>query len=358
MIGQRLRLARARAGLSLRDLSGRIDNLVSAQAIGKYERDEMVPGSRVLIALAEALDVSESYLVGQGEVELEDVEFRSDKTTSARDSARVKAAVIDHLERYLVIEEILQAASQDWDRPRGSPFPVVEVAGAELAAKNVRDYWGLGLNPIPNLVEFLEEKGIKVLALDLPEAFSGLTCWVRRKRDGRVPVIVINSNHSGERERFTICHELGHMLLEVGEGLDAEKVAHRFAGSFLMPAEVVWAEIGKHRNSMSLGELFALKRLVGLSVQAVAYRCKDLGIIGPSFFRRLFQHFSEQGWRTPPYPEPFAIQREKPQRFKRLCFRALAEGAISDAKAAELLGISVRQLNQEMEAPQTIGDGK
>ena len=58
MIGQRVKIARSAAGLSLRDLESKIDNLVTAQAISKYERNESMPSSRVLIALADALGVS------------------------------------------------------------------------------------------------------------------------------------------------------------------------------------------------------------------------------------------------------------------------------------------------------------
>ena len=42
MVGARLKLARKKAGLSLRDLAHAIGGLVSAQALSKYERDEMV----------------------------------------------------------------------------------------------------------------------------------------------------------------------------------------------------------------------------------------------------------------------------------------------------------------------------
>jgi len=73
MIGKRLKLARIGIGLSLRELETRIGNLVSAQAIGKYERDEMMPSSKTLIALAKALGVSESYLIGQGDIQLDGV---------------------------------------------------------------------------------------------------------------------------------------------------------------------------------------------------------------------------------------------------------------------------------------------
>jgi Zn-dependent peptidase ImmA (M78 family) len=118
-----------------------------------------------------------------------------------------------------------------------------------------------------------------------------------------------------------------------------------------MPADALWAEIGKHRSSIGWGELFDLKRLFGVSVQAITYRCKDLGIFGEALYRRLFLEFSRRGWRSPPLAEPQPIAREEPKRFERLCFRALAEGVISEAKAAELLGTSVHHLNRLMEEP-------
>lgn len=357
MIGQRLKLARASAGFSLRELADKIGNLVSAQALGKYERDEMVPGSRVLLTLADALGVTEDYLVGQNNIALEAVEFRKNRITRKREEAQIEAAVISHLERYLDVESILQVSSLEWDEPREAPFPVVEdLVEADLAAQSLRDHWNLGNDPVYKLAEFLEERGIKVLALPLPDSVSGLTCFVRRHKGGRVPVIVINSLDKGERQRFTLAHELGHMVLEVADGIDEEKASHRFAGAFLMPAELLRAEIGKHRSSVSLGELFALKRILAVSVQALTYRCKDLGIIQRTTYVSLFEIFNERGWRKPPYDEPFPVLSEQPQRFRRLCFRALAEGAISEGKTAELLGLTVHRLKQEMEEPVAAGE--
>ena len=127
--------------------------------------------------------------------------------------------------------------------------------------------------------------------------------------------------------------------------------AHRFAGAFLMPAETLRVEIGKRRKSMGWSELFDLKQIFGVSVQALTYRCKDLGIFSNALLQLLFKEFSRRGWRSPPYQEPNNIPREEPARFERLCFRALAEGAVSEAKAAELLGSSVRELTRRMEEP-------
>ena len=350
MIGKRLKLARSAAGLSLRALEEKIGNRVTAQAIGKYERNEAMPGSAILIALADALDISVDYLVGDQEMVLEAVEFRKKKITSKREEAQVEAKVLHFLERYLMVEELLQLPSVEWNRPREAAYPVRDVSEADRAARSLRAHWGLGNDPIPNLVELLEEQGIKVLAVDLTN-IDGLTARVRRIGKGAVPVIVVNRAEWGERQRFTLAHELGHMVMDVAAKLDEEKAAHRFAGAFLMPADSLWAEIGKHRKAIGWGELFELKQLFGASVQAITYRCKDLGIFSAATFRRLFNEFNRLGWRSWPYKEPYAIEGEEPKRFERLTFRALAEGAISEAKAAELLGLSVQKLNQRMEEP-------
>ena len=351
MIGQRLKLSRSAAGMSLRDLEARIGNRVTAQAISKYERDEATPGSGVLIALADALGVSVDYLVADGDMVLEAVEFRKKRLTSRREEARVEARVLHLLERFLTVEEILGLPSIVWDKPREAPWPVLrDPAEAEHAAQGLRAHWGLGLDPIPNLVDLLEERGIKILSMDLA-GIDGLTARVRRENGDAASVVVVNRRDWGERQRFTVAHELGHMVLDVAPKVREEKAAHRFAGAFLMPAETLRAEIGKHRQAMGWSELFDLKRIFGVSVQALTYRCKDLGIFGNTLFRLLFDEFSQRGWRSPPYQEPYAMDGEEPRRFERLCFRALSEDAISEAKAAELLETSVHELNRRMEEP-------
>ena len=228
-----------------------------------------------------------------------------------------------------------------------------DVSEADRAAQSLRDHWSLGNDPIPNSVELLEEQGIKVLAVDLAN-IDGLTARVRRAGKGIVPVIVMNRNDWRERQRFTLAHELGHVVMDVAPSLDEEKAAHRFAGAFLMPANALWGEIGKHRTSISLGELFELKQIFGTSVQAITYRCKDLGIFSAALSRRLFNQFDRFGWHQPPYQEPFSSKGDEPKRFERLTFRALAEAAISESKAAELLGVSVRELNRRMDEPPAV----
>jgi len=332
----------------LRKLEEKIENRVTAQAIGKYERNESMPSSGVLIALADALDVSVDYLVGDQEMVLEAVEFGKKRITGKREEARVEARILHLLERYLLVEEVLDLPSVEWDKPREAPYPVNRhVSEADRAARSLRRHWGLGSDPIPNLAELLEERGIKILALDLTN-IDGVTARARRARNGAVPVIVVNRKDWGERQRFTLARELGHMVMDASARVDGKKAAHRFAGAFLMPADALWVAIGKHRTAISLKELLHLKQLFGVGVQAIAYRCKDLGIFGQPLFRRLFQEFDRLGWNCPPYEEPCTLPGEEPTRFKRLTFRALAEGAISEAKAAELLDLTVGDLDRCM----------
>ena len=347
MIGERLRLARAAAGLSLRGLEERLEGLVTAQAIGKYERDEMMPSSTVLIALARALTVTEEYLLNPAAVELVSVEFRKKKLTSGREAATVRARILSEVERYLDIEQILVIPAAKVS-PLTKRYPVGNLEDVEQAAEQFRKRWNLGDNPIPNLCEFLEEKGIKVCAVPLPESVSGVQATVRAADGDGIPVIVVNSEHPGERQRFTLAHELGHLCLDIRRGLDAEGACHRFAGALLAPRAVLLKEVGATRQAISPRELFQLKQLFGVSAQAIAYRCKDLDIINRRVLSSIFKLFNAKKWRT---NEPLPLPSERPSRFERLCIRALAEDVISESKASELLQKTVREVVESLDLP-------
>lgn len=350
MIGQKLKVARAAAGLSLRALADATGNMVSAQAIGKYERNEDMPGSQILIKLASVLGVSEEYLLSEDSLVLEGVDFRKNAGTSVKEEAKLEARAIHMLERYLIVEDLLHMRSVEWERPRSAPYPVADLRDAEDAARSVREEWGLGNDPIPQLAELLEERGIKILSSDIDD-IDGLAARVKRKGHDAARVIVIKRSTWSERKRFNLAHELGHMVIAPSGGVDEEKAAHRFAGAFLIPADVLRAEMGANRSSISIAELVALKKRFGVSIQALTYRCKDLSIINQAAFRRLFKIFADRGWRTAPYEEPESMlpEVEEPKRFERLCYRALAEGVIGEARAAELLNISVRELDTRLD---------
>lgn len=350
MIGNRLKRAREAAGLSLRDLEAAIDGLVSAQAIGKYERDEMMPGSAVLMALAKALRVSPEFLLSQRQIELTGVDFRKAPQAGAKEEKAAEAAVLDQVERYLQLQELMPDDQQDWSPPEGRQFTIFAIDDAESAADELRRLWALGIDPIPQMAELMEDKGIKVIALHLPEQVSGSKAFVRRAGSPDIPVIVVNGRHNGERQRFTLAHELAHLVLRFARlsGPEQEKAADRFAGAFLMAKEMLLRVLGPRRTSISLGELAELKKIFKVSVACVLVRCTQLGVLTKAGAGRLWAQLNARGWNGPNSQEPYAFDAEVPQRMERLCLRAVAEGAISEPKAAELLNISVRALDRKL----------
>jgi Zn-dependent peptidase ImmA (M78 family) len=358
MIADRIKLSRRKAGYSLRDLSEAMEPRVTAQAIGKYERGEDTPSSGVLMALARALGVSLNYLLDTQGIELTGVEFRTKASTTGRDRAHVETEVLEWIERYLQIELILELDSATWQ----SPFPHLrqlrEVGDAEKFAREVREAWKLGLDPIPNMTELLEEKGLKVLTVSLPGRVSGFTCMVGRG-EGRadLPVIVVNNQLSLERRRLTLAHELFHRLIDTDslDDKDEERAANLFAGAFLMPREHLLREVGKHRSALGYKEIVDLKRLYRVSGAALLMRLRQLDVISQAILVYAFQSIA-RGWRT---QEPEELEepeirgkRERARRFERLCYRALAEGLVSLSKAAELLRLPVPEVEAGLKGPQ------
>jgi Zn-dependent peptidase ImmA (M78 family)/DNA-binding XRE family transcriptional regulator len=350
MIGNRLKRAREAFGLSLRELEAAIQGQVSAQAIGKYERDEMMPSSTILMAMANALQVSPEYLLSERDIALAGVDFRKAPHAGVKEERAVEASVLDQVERYLELEELLPGVEHSWEAPDDPAFEIARIEDAELAADALRSLWKLGIDPIPFMAELLEDKGVKVIALDLPENVSGSKAFVQRPERQDVPVIVVNQGHNGERQRFTLAHELAHLVLRFSglSDADQEKAADRFAGALLMAKEMMFQLLGPHRTSISIGELAELKKLFKVSIASLVVRCAQLGIITKAVYGRLWGQIKSLGWNSQASNEPGTLQAEVPQRMERLCLRAVAEGAISEARAAELLCISVRELDRRL----------
>jgi len=327
--------------------------VVTKQALSKYERGLMMPGSKVLTELAKALGVTLDYLLGEEVLSLEGVGFRKKVQTTAKERARVEAAVIDQLERYLTVEEILGLESAEWRPPELEHGRLEDIGGAEAAANELRHEWDLGDDPIPNIIELLEEHGLKVLMLELPNSIFSLTCLVDRGNSkAKLPAIVVNKRHGIERRRFTLAHELAHRVLAIPPSFrdkEAEDAAQRFAGAFLMRADHLRQEVGKRRARLGYQKLINLKRLYRVSTAALTVRLEQLGIINKATLSTLFQTIGRT-WRSFEPQEIEPVERrgefERPRRFERLSYRALAEGYISPAKAMELLNQPLSEIEE------------
>lgn len=340
MLHDRLRRARRLKGWSLQQLADALGDL-SKQALSKYEQGKDTPNSTRLIQIANALEVSPEYFFRSEEVELGEVDFRKHSALGKGKQESIKEQVREHLERYLAAEKVVELGSEHLKLPAYDVHNVDDVDGA---ANKLRREWELGVNPIANLTETLEEHGIKVVGLEAHEKFDGLCAWINDWADA---VIVSNTDRDGERQRFNLAHELGHLVLKIEPEIEGtrqeENWCHRFAGTFLFPAKQVRDTFGSFRHRV-LGEEFLLaKQEWGISMQATLRRLYDLGIINESFYKSTSKDWSIRGYRK---GEPDALPSERSYRLKQLVYRGLAEDLITPSRAAELLDASLDQIER------------
>lgn len=335
MFGERLKRARDAAGLSMAKLGNMVG--VSANMIKKYEHNLSTPSSGVVVRLSASLGVRSEFFFRTATVNLSPPKFRKRARTSQKLLKKIEADVVDQAERWFELMNLWpHFPLERFAVPEAVPAEIRSIDQAEAVADALRAGWELGIGPIPSVIDVLESHGILVLVVDVDGDFDGLQATVQD-----LPVVVVSSRWSGDRQRFTLTHELGHLLLDgdIDSGIDPERLCHRFAGALLLPREAAAERIGPSRRSLEPQELFALKQEYGLSMAAIVYRAADLGIISQATRREIFIEFGRRGWRTREPGDQYPS--EQTRLFPQLVYRALAEGHIGESKAAELLRLSL-----------------
>jgi Zn-dependent peptidase ImmA (M78 family) len=338
--GTRLSGARKMAGLSLQELSDKLGNVVTKQSLNKYEKSVMKPDSELLIKIAHALGVTIDYFFREQSVELVGVEFRKKSRLTKTQENSVKEKTIDFLERYFELENIL-ALSNDFVNPLGDNL-ISNQQDIEDKSLELRNAWELGLNPISNVIEMLEDNNIKVFEIEAPESFDGLSAHVNGK-----PIIVVNKSFDLVRRRFTALHELAHIILKFDQSIDEKQIenyCHSFAGAFLIPKRRFIEEFTRYRRQITLEELKHIKSYYGFSMQATMARARNLNIISNLVYKEFSINFSILGYRKNEPGEYLGI--EDSMRFKQLLYRAAAEEMISLSKAASLNNQNLSQFRK------------
>lgn len=333
IIAKRIKSARIKAGLSLRELSEEMQFLVSHNAITKYENGVMSPDSKVLLALSKALNVKPDYFFRPFTVNVESIEFRKKNKLPQKEINIIKEEVTDSIAKYIELERFLELSSE-FSNPI-KDFSIKGLDDIEIAVNHLLDVWKIGFNALPNVIELLEDKEIKVIELNENEDFDGLSGWANNS----IPVIVINRNFPIERKRFTALHELGHLLLNLDddtETKDVERFCNHFAGAMLMPKDTFLKELGNNRKSISLSELIAIKETYGISIQAIMARAFALGVINNQRYIRFRKWVNSNTDNKKEKGMGEYIGKEHSSRFKQLLYRATSEEIITMSKAANL----------------------
>jgi len=346
IFGKRLRQARMMRALSLRGLAEALKGALSHNALAKYEGGDMMPGSDVLGQLADALGQPPDFFFRPFTLHLKEIKFRKRARLGVKGAEAIREQALEYFERYHEIEELLGESRRFEGKLDIKPVKTPE--DADEAADELRCKWKLGRDPLPNLVELLETKGIKVYEVELEqEDCDGFSAETEMG-----PVIVLAPNKNLLRKRMTTAHEAAHIVLPLSGSLtekEEESAAKRFAGALLLPKETFMAEFGKMRNGISLAELIELKVNFGASIWAIMMRAKQLGLISEAVFLRFCKEAA--AWRSAreePGDERYQ-GNESHSRFRQLVHRAVAEDQISMSKGAALLRQNLGEFRKELQ---------
>jgi Zn-dependent peptidase ImmA (M78 family)/transcriptional regulator with XRE-family HTH domain len=295
--GARLTLARHLAGLRKSDLAALID--MSPTAVAAWESGAKRPTAGTVAKLALCLRVDPGFFA----MRPDDVaalsttpHFRSLRSTSqlARDQAfaygQLAVDIATSLERHV-----------EYPEPDVPSFPVPvdseEGDGPERAARHARAAWGIGPGPAGHLVRLLENHGVLVVFSPPQAASVDAYSFDSRLR----PVVVLNPvKRDYYRQRFDVAHELGHLIMhsdaEPG-GRIVENQAHRFAAELLMPAAEIRDLLPAGLSASAWQALARLKEQWGVSIQALLYRARRLGVLGEVSYRNAMATLTARGWR-------------------------------------------------------------
>lgn len=327
----RFALARRRRGLRKKDLANKID--VSLKSIMNYESGD-TPSSEIMERIVTALDFPLSFFFGDDldEIDAAAVSFRSmaRMPASRRDEALGQGALCVLLSEWM---------SQRFGMPKPA-IPNVRLATPEAAAAIVRTEWGLGVQPISNMIHLLESKGVRVFSLSIEarevDAFS---MW-----KNETPFVMLNVQKSSEHSRFDAAHELAHLVLHrqgAPTGKEAESEANRFASAFLMPDADVLAHV---TPNPTIAALLKWKKRWKVSLAALNYRLHQLNMTTEYHYRQLCIAISTMGART---SEIDSIPRETSLLIAKV-LRILADDGIPRSQVAADLSITPQELDAMM----------
>ena len=330
MIYERVRHARLYHGWSQTKLAEMVG--VTQPAISQMEKTGQV-SNETLEAIAEVTGFS-PWWFQQGplpDMPMGSLRFRKRAGAPARDDERVRANIRQALE---VVDRFSATVELPPVRVRAIPAgEEIDGDAIELKALEVREWLGVGpLDPIPSVVRAVERAGVVVIgsALEI-ERHDAVSFW---SPDSLRPVICFSRGFSGDHNRLSVSHEIGHLVLHQLRSVtavQAESEAFRFAGALLLPSTVAHEEL---EQPITLRSLAYVKARWGISIAALIRRCWDLGLVSDVKRTSLEKQLSARGWRK---AEPVHVPEESPMLITKML--EVSKGKPSPQRLHSALGL-------------------
>lgn len=381
-LGARLRQAREWAGFSQEEAAEVTG--IAREVISYWENERRTPGLAHLTRLAECYGTSVAFLLGQEPPSTSSNDHALFYRGIKADAPRTRAAV----QRWLAfLDEWADILEESGERlpgrrivypPGASPQPLTDSRRGPYWATQVRDYYDLGFDAIPDLVAFLDEHGILVyhVALDRIEAGGVSGIFYHHPQLG--PCILVNTNTTRGRQTFTLAHELAHALFHYQEtglvsragDLDRkERFADTFAAHFLVPLQSLRALIERDYAGRidSPYDVIRLQRYFRVSYAMMLIRLYSEGFLSSADFEAYKglspTHLAAQLGLdlkddTPTVAEGIRLSSYPPSVLERARY-FIQDGQLTPAAAASLLRVSQETILRELLAtPQPADEGE
>lgn len=306
MNNKQLTFAREFRGYSQTELSNSIQGL-SQSNLSKFEKGFGVLSEEIQKKIINFLEFPEDFFNKKINSVIENANYRKRATVS-------KTKILKFENKCRIVGYVIDEFSEsiEWPDFTLSPLNVEDGFSPEYVANYTRRFLKLGRDePVRNIYSLLELSGIILYEIDDLEKFDGVSFIT----DKGFPVIIVNKNFSNDRKRFTIAHELGHILMHnennfpISSYRDKEKEANLFASEFLMPQE----SIKNTLRSLRINDLGDLKSYWLTSMGSIIRRAKDLKGIDENRYRYFLIEMSRSGYTK---KEPIEVFIDKPTCLK------------------------------------------
>lgn len=335
-------LARESRGLTQKELAKKSG--IGQSVISKYENDMLEISDENLTQIANVLKypiplfTQQEFILGFGSTCLY---HRKRQTISVHDLRRIQAKINlirMHIARLLLSAEIESKYE----------FPCFDISeyddNPESIADLVRRSWRLPLGPIRNLVDVIERSGAIVVPLRFEtRKLDAISQWP----NNMPPIIFINVEMPWERIRFSLAHELGHLIMHKAPTVDQEAEANNFASAFLMPKR----DISSDLRNLTIPQAAQLKPYWRASMQALIYRAHELRQITKSQYTSLFTQISRHGFRT---HEPNPLTPETPNILRNLIEVHLRQHQYTIPELSARLNLFVKEFESNY-LPRSVG---
>jgi Zn-dependent peptidase ImmA (M78 family) len=284
---QMITIARESRGMVHLELADKLG--ISKTGAWRLEQEDIKPSQEILSGLTKLLNYPETFFYQKGEVLPLFLSYRMRNVVAAKLISQIEANI--NITR-LNLEQLLTSIQY-----KDINLPILDVkkyGSPQECAKQLRKTWKLEKGAVKNLSETLEENKILLINFDFGTERVDGRCTMALDK---FPVIVTNRSLLGDRQRFTLAYELGHLVMHLHTNPEYERdlshEANLFAAELLMPEN----EIKKDLQDLTLPKLGELKKKWKVSMQSLVYRANDLEIISDNNKRYLLQQFNQQNIR-------------------------------------------------------------